>query len=381
MTHERAKRAGEAIRKAGADWGILTGFENVCYAAGHVASIEDGFSSFAGGPGTAIVSKAGDVVGLVVSNVEGEGAAAAQATHVEQYVGYDAEEQTDQESNYLKAVLAMARKLGVGGTIAVEPSTFPAAVRAALEPTVERFVSVTTELARIRAVKTPGEIEMLRHCARLATIGQKAALARVRAGLPEFKAWAEIRAAMELAENKRLSVVADFRTGIVRTVSFTGPPNDRIVRDGDPVIIDLGPRAANGYWGDSCNTFVLGEPSVKFVALHGAVVDALAECARVLRPGIRANELDEKVRAVVRKSGFEHPHHTGHGIGAGVHEWPRIVARETAVLEPDMVLMIEPGAYAPGIGGVRCEWMFRITGTGNELLSTHAHTLTPGAWD
>jgi Xaa-Pro aminopeptidase len=379
MTNERAKRAGEAIGKAGADWGILTGFENVCYAAGHVASIEDGFSSFAGGPGTAIVSKAGDVVGLVVSNVEGEGAAAARATHVEQYVGYDAEERTDQEANYLNAVLAAARKLGVGGTIAVEPSTFPAAVGTALEPSVDGFVSVTAELARVRAVKTPGEVEMLRHCAQLAAVGQKAALARVRAGMTEFEAWAQIRAAMELSENKRLSVVADFLTGIERTVSFTGPPNDRLIREGDPVIVDLGPRAANGYWGDSCNTFVLGEPSAKLAALHRAVVDALAECARVLRPGIRANELDEKVRAVVRKSGFEHPHHTGHGIGAGVHEWPRIVARETAVLEPNMVLMIEPGAYAPGIGGVRCEWMFRVTETGNGLLSTHEHTLTPPA--
>jgi Xaa-Pro aminopeptidase len=377
MTNDRAKRAGDAIRNAGADWGILTGFENVCYAAGHVASIEDGFSSFAGGPGTAIVSKAGDVVGLVVSNVEGEGAAGAWATHVEQYVGYDAEEQTDQEANYLNAVLTAVRKLGLGGTIAIEPSTFPAAVRTALGPSLDGFVSVTTELARARAVKTPGEIELLRHCARLSTVGQRAALARVRPGRPELELWAEIRAAMELAENRRLSVVADFLTGIERTVSFTGPPNDRVVREGDPVIVDLGPRAANGYWGDSCNTFVLGEPSAKLVALHRAVVDSLAECARVLRPGIRANELDEKVRAVVRKSGFEHPHHTGHGIGAGIHEWPRIVARETAVLEPDMVLMIEPGAYAPGIGGVRCEWMFRVTETGNELLSTHEHTLTP----
>jgi Xaa-Pro aminopeptidase len=379
MTNERAKRAGDAIRKAGGDWGILTGFENVCYAAGHVAPIEDGFSSFAGGPGTAIVSKAGDVVGLVVSNVEGEGAAAAQATHVEQYAGYDPESQTDQEANYLEAVLKTARKLGVGGTIAIEPSTFPAALRTALQPSVDGFVSVTAELAQVRAVKTPGEIEMLRHCAGLATIGQKVALAHVRPGQSEFVHWNLIRAAMELAENRRLSVVADFLTGVERTVSFTGPPNNRVVRAGDPVIVDLGPRAANGYWGDSCNTFVLGEPSAKLVALHRAVVDSLAECARVLRPGIRANELDEKVRAVVRKSGFEHPHHTGHGIGAGIHEWPRIVAREDAVLEPNMVLMIEPGAYAAGIGGVRCEWMFRVTETGNELLSTHEHTLTPTA--
>jgi Xaa-Pro aminopeptidase len=379
VTSERTRRAGEAIRQAGADWAILTGFENVCYAAGHVASIEDGFSPFAGGPSTAFVSKGGDVVGLVVPNVELEAAQASHSTLVESYVGYAPDEQIDQEPNYLRAVTEAARKLGVGGRVGMEPATFPAAVRDALAPSVSGFVSVARELARARAVKTGGEIELLRHCAELAAVGQRAALACVKPGRTELAAWADVRAAMELAENRRLTVIADFLTGIDRTASFTGPPNDRIAQPGDPVMVDLGPRAACGYWGDSCNTFVLGEPHPKLMALHKAVVDALGACASMLRPGVRANELDRAVRTVVRKSGFEHPHHTGHGIGAGIHEYPRIVDRETAVLEPNMVLMIEPGAYAPGIGGVRHEWMFRVTETGNEVLSTHKHTLTPVA--
>jgi hypothetical protein len=77
LTSERTQRTGAAIRRAGADWAILTGFENVCYAAGHVASIEDGFSPFAGGPSTAFVSKVGDVVGLVVPNRVGGGSGVA----------------------------------------------------------------------------------------------------------------------------------------------------------------------------------------------------------------------------------------------------------------------------------------------------------------
>ncbi len=375
MSNERAKRAGEAIRKSGADWGIFTGFENVCYASGHVASIEDGFSPFAGGPSTAIVSKDGSVIGLVAPNVEDT--SASFATVIESYVGYDATERTNHESNYAKAVIDLTNKLSVGGKVAIEPATFPASVQVALGSSVSGFVSVVSEIAKARAVKTPAEIELLRHCAKLATVGQKAALARVKPGRPEMAQWAEVRSAMELSENRRLSVVADFLTGIDRTVSFTGPPNDRLVQPGDPVIVDLGPRASNGYWGDSCNTFVLGEPSSKLLALHRAVVDSLAECQRVLKPGIRANELDRAVRTVLKKCGYEHPHHTGHGIGAGVHEYPRIVERETVIIEPNMVLMIEPGAYAPGIGGVRCEWMFRITESGNELLSTHEHTLKP----
>jgi Xaa-Pro aminopeptidase len=242
---------------------------------------------------------------------------------------------------------------------------------------VQGFGDLTAEMARARAVKTPDEVEMLKHCARLAAVGQRAALQHVRTGRNEFDAWASVRAAMERAENRRLTISADFLPGVDRTAAFTGPPTNRAVQAGDPVIVDLGPRAANGYWGDSCNTFVVGEPTTTLRALHRAVMDSLEECERVLRPGIRANELDRAVRAVVSKCGFAHPHHTGHGIGAGIHEFPRIVQNETAILEPGMVLMIEPGAYAAGIGGVRHEYMYLVTESGNQRLSTHEHTLTP----
>jgi Xaa-Pro aminopeptidase len=375
LVNERAKRAGEAIRRAGADWGILSGFENVCYAAGHVASIEDGLSPFAGGPSTAFVSKGGDVVGLVIPNVEAGGENFATITEI--YTGYSAADPIDQEMHYVSAVTTMAKRLDVGGRIAIEPATFPASLLAALDPIAQHFENVTVEMAKARAIKTPGEIDLLRHCAKLAAMGQRAALMNVRPYRNEFDAWGMVRAAMEHAENRRLTVVADFLTGIERTAAFTGPPTNRVAQPGDPVIVDLGPRAANGYWGDSCNTFVLGEPSTTVRALHQAAINSLEECERILRPGVRANELDHTVRAVLRKCGFEHPHHTGHGIGAGIHEYPRIIEHETAVLESGMVLMIEPGAYAPGIGGVRHEYMYLVTESGNQRLSTHEHTLTP----
>ena len=35
--------------------------------------------------------------------------------------------------------------------------------------------------------------------------------------------------------------------------------------------------------------------------------------------------------------------------------------------------MLEPGAYAAGVGGVRLEWMYLVTATGNEVLSGFPH--------
>ena len=73
--------------------------------------------------------------------------------------------------------------------------------------------------------------------------------------------------------------------------------------------------------------------------------------------------------------GSNNPLHLGHSIGTGVHEWPRIVPDQDVMLEPGMVLMLEPGAYEPEVGGVRLEWMYLVTATGNDVLSEFAHTL------
>ena len=74
---------------------------------------------------------------------------------------------------------------------------------------------------------------------------------------------------------------------------------------------------------------------------------------------------------------MNNPLHLGHGIGTGVHEWPRIVPDQDVTLEPDMVLMLEPGAYDREVGGVRLEWMYLITQAGNEVLSEFDFSLHP----
>ena len=43
------------------------------------------------------------------------------------------------------------------------------------------------------------------------------------------------------------------------------------------------------------------------------------------------------------------------------------------MIREGMVLMLEPGAYEPGVGGVRLEWMYLVTATGNEVLSGFPH--------
>lgn len=101
-------------------------------------------------------------------------------------------------------------------------------------------------------------------------------------------------------------------------------------------------------------------PTDAYLRRWEAARAALAEVPSLLRPGHRACDVDADLRALLRGHGFAYPHHSGHSLGTTVHEFPRLVPHETAMIEADMVLMVEPGAYSEEAGGLRLELMFHV---------------------
>ncbi len=368
---ERRQRAAQAVRNVGADWAVLTSADAVCYAVGHVAPIETGPSPFAGGPTTVLLAADGTAA-LIAANVERPEDAAVNA--VESYVGYAFERPADLAANYLDAVARAASRLGLGGVLAVEAASIPAALRDQLSATHPgmRFVDVAPALTRQRATKTADEIALLRRAAEAAAAGQRRARRAARAGISELALFAEIRLAMEEFAGERVPVAGDLLSGRARTAGAGGWPTGRIIGSGDPIVADLAPRVA-GYWGDSCGSFTIGPATPNYERQFLTARGALDLALDIMRPGLPITELDRRLRAHVARGGYAYPHHSGHSIGTSVHEFPRIVPYERAQLEPDMVLMVEPGAYDPQVGGVRTEWMVRVTANGCEPLAPFPH--------
>ena len=163
-------------------------------------------------------------------------------------------------------------------------------------------------------------------------------------------------------------MIADLVTG-PRTAEIGGPPGARRLAQGELVLVDLVPRL-DGIWGDSCATWSLGEPPAAAAEMHAVAMGALAVGLAALRPGAVAGDVDRAVRAAVVESGHAYAHHTGHGVGFRWHEEPRIVPDAATVLEPGMVIALEPGAYRDGLG-VRVEVVSVVTADGCRVLSRH----------
>jgi Xaa-Pro aminopeptidase len=204
----------------------------------------------------------------------------------------------------------------------------------------------------------------------VADAGQREARRSARAGQTELELFADIRRAMETAAGGRCCVAGECSSGPERTAALFDWPRTRRLVEGDPVIVDLAPRVA-GYWGDSASTLVIGgEPDRPLARLIAGTRSGIERARETLRPGLTASSFDALVRdAVIAGGGSSYAHHSGHAIGVSVHENPRLVPGDETVLEAGMVLMVEPSSYQAGVGGARCEWMFLVTETGNEVIS------------
>ena len=156
--------------------------------------------------------------------------------------------------------------------------------------------------------------------------------------------------------------------------------SDRVLEEGDPVVVDLGGALPSGYQSDCTRTHVVGDvvkAPEDFLEAYAVLERAFDAACAAAKPGITAGELDAAARDVIADAGYGEyfTHRLGHGIGLSGHERPFIVAGGDIVLREDMTFSIEPGIYVPGKWGMRIEDIVRMTASGIETLNHTRRTL------
>jgi len=136
-------------------------------------------------------------------------------------------------------------------------------------------------------------------------------------------------------------------------------------------ILDFGLRV-DGYPSDVTVTVATGKLTSRQEEMVGLVEEAYDLSLSLVAPGRPAAEIARAIDGHFQRAGYAMPHSLGHGLGLRVHESPAVSSREgnRDVLEPGMVITIEPGLYHPEAGGVRKENDLLVTETGARVLTT-----------
>jgi Xaa-Pro aminopeptidase len=221
----------------------------------------------------------------------------------------------------------------------------------------------------LRSVKDDHELDLIRRAAAIGDEAMNHIRGFIKPGMTEREAAWEVEAYMRThgAEDAAFEIIV---AGGPNGAMAHAAVSDRVIREGEPVVIDLGARV-EGYCSDLTRTLVLGQPDEQFNELYYLVLDAQTMALSGMRPGLTGHEADALARRVIEAGGYGHlfGHGLGHSVGLAVHEDPRMGTQSAVVLQAGNTLTVEPGVYITGWGGIRIEDLVVVTKRGVDILS------------
>ncbi|MFC1978200.1 M24 family metallopeptidase [Chloroflexota bacterium] len=233
------------------------------------------------------------------------------------------------------------------------------------------FLDGKAVLAQAQMIKTQDELECQRAATMITEAGFQALLDNLKPGVKECELLA-------LAWQKFTELGSEWSqcSNIVCSGPYTAPyrrfTSDRIIREGDLVIVDIG-AGFNGYWGDFTRTYVCGNimPTKEQIELHQEDYNTLFAALNDARVGNTNADIAKHLNDPVENS------HSGgvsggHGAGVGPWEppWVSDITPDALIpLEAGMYFSIEPYAGIPGIGGIRLENQVLVTDGEPEIFT------------
>ena len=263
--------------------------------------------------------------------------------------------------------------------------------------TPQEFVALDHLLHDMRLYKSRAEIAAMRKAAKVAVAAHERAMRCVRPGLYEFEVEAEFR--HEFRRNNAWVSYSPIVGGGPNSCTLHYVDNNHALNDGDLLLIDAGCEL-DYYASDVTRTLpVNGKFSDAQRAVYSIVLDAQQAAIEKTRKGLPWNAphdaaveviteglvalglLEGKVDALIEKEAYRRffMHRTGHWLGMDVHDVGDYkVGDEWRILEPGMVMTVEPGIYIPANRkvparwrniGIRIEDDVAVTAKGPDVLS------------
>lgn len=259
--------------------------------------------------------------------------------------------------------------------IGVEPSFLPMNAARVLEGAFPDtpLVDATGLLERLRAVKSPAELALMRRASEAITDAMQATIAAADAG------WSKTAIIERLRQEETARGLQFEYCLLTLGASHNRAASDQVWAPGEVLSIDSGGNL-QGYIGDICRMGFLGEPDAELVDLLGEVETVQQAAFAQVRAGAAGDDLIAAGEAMLaRQPSRACTDFFAHGMGVITHEAPFLMTNHPVAyegidadqpLQAGMVLSIETTMLHPRRGFIKLEDTLAVTETGYEMFGT-----------
>lgn len=278
--------------------------------------------------------------------------------------------------------------LGMSGPIGADQDGYPGILGYSGPPLSEVAGSSVAALApfveSMMVRKSEAEVALIRESARwcahahgllqeYSRPGTTEAQASLRAGHEATLAMAEALGSEYGQQASSDGASAGYRGQIGRRSAWAHAVAHNIEFQAGDVLVSETSAPVWGYHAELERALIVGEPTDEIRRLFDHMVAARHVAFDALRPGRTCADVDGAVLGYFEENDLM-PYwkqHTGHAIGLRNHEAPFLDVGDPTPLEPGMVFTIEPGVYAPDVGGFRHSDTVLVTTDGIEILTEY----------
>jgi Xaa-Pro aminopeptidase len=274
---------------------------------------------------------------------------------------------TKKAIDYLRKAGIKGRRIGV--EFAFLPFDAATTLRNAFPDSELKDALFTLE--RLRARKTPEELEKLRTASDRVIDSMLAVIARHGPGTTKQ----ELSDALKREEVNR-GLTFEYCL-IAAGSSHNRAPSEQRWESGDVLSLDSGGNY-HGYIGDLARMAILGEPDAELEDLLGEIEQIQRAAFKPIKAGVMGGDVYAAAEAPLGKSKHHnHTHFLAHGMGLVSHEAPRLTASgpvpydaydASRPLESGMVVSVETTLQHPRRGFIKLEDTVAVTDTGFEIF-------------
>jgi len=371
---QRTERAQRMMREQRLDALLLTTEPNVRYFSGFFSQFWESPTR----PWFVIVPLQGQPIAIIPEI----GHSGMASTWLEDIRTWPAPRPEDDGISLLTAALKeLTSRFGrVGVTLSHESLLrMPAADYQRLTVTLQpiEIIDSTPLIRSLRNIKSAEEIEKIRYICSLTSDGFEALPDSLQVGETE----------RQNCQRFRIDLLQRGADNSPYLISGSGPggydsiimgPSDRVLEEGDVLIIDTG-TTFDGYFSDFDRNFAFGHADDQLRHAYRTVYQATDAGFAAARPGAKMCDLWQAMWSVLEGGGAlgNDVGRMGHGLGMQLTEGPSVTPADHTLLEPGMIVTLEPGmTFAHGKQMVHEENLL-ITETGTEMLSRRAPAELP----